>query len=200
MDATQTGVGRTGKIWASKYAGIGPGIMCIAKSIGSGIPISTIAYESEYDENLPPGFHLGTYTWNPVALVAATAILKYPKSTDFLEKVRFKGEHVKKRFKEISSDISQISEVRGRGFMVAAKLVKGKKTKVPDSEIKARAKINMFRNGLLMHTCGHYLNVLRHVAPLTIEKKLMDNGIEIFHEALKEASRKIECFLFWGER
>ena len=188
VDEIQTGVGRTGKIWASEYSGISPDIMCISKSIGGGIPTSMIAYKQEYDDDLPPGFHLGTYRGNPVALAAGTAILNYLKSTNLLDSVRVNGEHIKKRFQEVSDDVKQIGEVRGRGFMVSAEIVKDRKTKEPNPDMTARAKNAMFRRGLLMHTCGHYSNVLRHMAPLTIETDLMDRGIDIFRESLEEAA------------
>jgi len=188
VDEIQTGVGRTGKIWASEYSGISPDIMCISKSIGGGIPTSMIAYKQEYDNDLPPGFHLGTYRGNPVALAAGTAILNYLKSTNLLDSVRVNGEHIKKRFQEVSDDVKQIGEVRGRGFMVSAEIVKDRKTKEPNPDMTARAKNAMFRRGLLMHTCGHYSNVLRHMAPLTIETDLMDRGIDIFRESLEEAA------------
>jgi len=189
VDEIQTGVGRTGKIWASEYAGITPDIMCISKSIGGGIPTSMIAYKQEYDEGLPPGFHLGTYRGNPVALAAGTAILDYLKTSDLLERVRSKGEYIKKRFQEISDEIRQVGDVRGRGFMISAELVKDRGSKEPDPDMASKAKSAMFRRGLLMHTCGHYSNVLRHMAPLTIETELVEKGIQIFHESLKEATR-----------
>jgi 4-aminobutyrate aminotransferase-like enzyme len=187
VDEIQTGVGRTGKIWASEYSSITPDIMCISKSIGGGIPTSMIVYNQEYDNNLPSGFHPGTYRGNPVALAAGTAILKYLKSTDLLDRVKLNGEYIKKRFQEVADEVKNIGDVRGRGFMVAAELVKDKETKAPDPDMTVRVRDSMFRNGLLMHTCGHYANVLRHMAPLTIENELIDKGVNIFSESIKKS-------------
>ena len=189
VDEIQTGVGRTGKIWASEYTGITPDIMCISKSIGGGIPTSMLAYSEEYDRKLPSGFHLGTYRGNAVALAAGTAILGYLKSSNLLEKVRKNGEHIKKRFQETADELPLIGDVRGRGFMVAAELVKDVESKEPDPEKTASAKSGMFKRGVLMHTCGHYSNVLRHMAPLTIENELMDKGIDIFQESLRATAK-----------
>ena len=190
LDEIQTGVGRTGRIWASEHSKITPDIMCISKSIGGGIPTSMIAYRADYDKGLPAGFHLGTFRGNPVALAAGTAILKHLKSTDTLERVRTKGEYIKRRFLEIAEENSLIGDVRGRGFMIGAELVRDRRTKEPATELASKAKSEMFIRGLLMHTCGHFSNVMRHMAPLTIEDELIEKGIELFAAALKQTEEK----------
>jgi 4-aminobutyrate aminotransferase-like enzyme len=184
VDEIQTGVGRTGRIWASEYSGISPDIVCISKSIGGGIPTSMIAYNKEYDRDLPPGFHLGTYRGNPVALAAGDAILRHLKSSDLLERVRTEGSRIKKRFEEFAEDFPAIGEVRGKGFMVATEFVKDEKTKEPWPDLASKVKGEMFSKGVLMHTCGHYSNVLRYMAPLTIESDLIDRGIDVYLESL----------------
>ncbi|MEM3490307.1 MAG: aspartate aminotransferase family protein [Nitrososphaerota archaeon] len=189
VDEIQTGVGRTGRIWASEYSKITPDIMCISKSIGGGIPVSMISYREEYDKKLPTGFHLGTYRGNPVALAAGNAILNFLKTSDILERVRVKGEYIRKRFDEIAESNPIVGDVRGKGFMVAAELVKDKSKKTPGTELAFRAKAAMFQRGLLMHTCGHFSNVMRFMAPLTIEDRLIEKGLEIFEESLREASK-----------
>ena len=188
LDEVQSGVGRTGKIWASEHSRISPDIMCISKSIGGGIPTSMIAYREEYDRKLPGGFHFGTYRGNQLALAAGTAILKYLKETDLLSRVTNKGEYIKKRLSEAMQLSDKVGEVRGLGFMIGLEMVTDKKSREPDMEFAQKLKSELFRNGLLMHTCGHYSNVLRHMAPLTIEDELIDRGIEIFLESLKNLS------------
>ena len=74
--------------------------------------------------------------------------------------------------------------------MIGIEIVKDKESKLPWSEMAINIKQNMFKKGVLMHTCGHYSNVLRYMAPLIIEDDLIDKGIDIFEEALKEAVRK----------
>lgn len=188
VDEIQTGVGRTGDIWASEHSRISPDIVCISKSIGGGIPTSMIAYREEYDEGLPPGFHFGTYRGNPVALAAGNAILKQLKSTDLLQRVRDEGSRIKNMFGELAADYGEIGEVRGRGFMVATEMVRDRETKAPDPEIALAIKKEMFSRGVLMHTCGHYSNVLRYMAPLTIESELVDKGMEVYRESLAAAT------------
>ncbi|MEM3711679.1 MAG: aspartate aminotransferase family protein [Thermoprotei archaeon] len=191
VDEIQTGVGRTGRIWASEYSGITPDIVCISKSIGGGVPTSLIAYNKDYDTDLPPGFHLGTYRGNPVALAAGDAILKYLRSSNLLEKVVTQGSYIKKRFEEFAKVFQQIGEVRGKGFMIATEMVKDAKTKQPWADLATKLKSEMFSRGVLMHTCGHYGNVLRFMAPLTIEDDLVDKGLDIYFESLNAALRAL---------
>ena len=190
VDEIQSGMGRTGRIWATEHARITPDIVCISKSIGGGIPASMIAYREDYDESLPPGFHLGTYRGNPVALAAGDAILKHLKSSDILERVAREGDAISKRFGEFAGAFAEIGEVRGKGFMIATEIVSDRKTKAADPALTLKIKEGMFSRGVLMHTCGHFGNVLRFMAPLTIEDHLIDRGLEIYGEALAAASAR----------
>jgi len=190
VDEIQTGVGRTGRIWASENYSITPDIMCVSKSIGGGIPVSMIAYRKEYDQNLPKAFHLGTYRANPVALAAGRAVLEELKNSDLLEHVRANGETLKKRFEEIAMAIPEIGEVRGKGYMIGVELVKDQ-NKTPAPELASALRSEMFQRGVLMHTCGHYSNVMRFMAPLTIEQDLLDNGLRIFEQSLRRVTRKL---------
>ena len=185
FDEVQTGIGRTGKIWASEHYNVSPDIMCVSKSIGGGIPTSMIVYRDEYDRDLPAGFHLGTYRANPLALSAGNAILNYLKTSDILKRVTSKGEYIKKRLNEISMETDYIGDVRGKGFMIGVELVKNKKTKEPATDMANKVKSYLFNHGLLMLTCGHYGNVMRYIAPLTIEDRLIDSGLDIFEDATK---------------
>lgn len=187
LDEIQTGVGRTGRIWASEHSKVTPDIMCISKSIGGGVPTSMVVYREDYDRMLPPGFHFGTFRGNQLALAAGTAILKHLMNTDLLERVRRNGEHIKKRITESASGNRYVGEVRGLGFMIGVEIVKDPKTREPNQELAQKIKSDLFSNGLLMHTCGHYSNVLRHMAPLTIEDELIERALEIFDGSLKRA-------------
>lgn len=190
VDEVQTGVGRTGKIWASEHYNITPDIMCISKGIGNGIPISMVAFREDYDDKLPSGFRLGTYRGNPLGLAAGNAVLNILKNTDILERVNIKGEYIKKRFQEIAENSEIIGEVRGKGYMIGVEIVKDKKLKEPSSDLANSIKTEMFKQGVLMHTCGHYSNVLRFMAPLIIEDDLIDKGISIFEKSLSTIENK----------
>ncbi|MEM0160966.1 MAG: aminotransferase class III-fold pyridoxal phosphate-dependent enzyme, partial [Thermoplasmata archaeon] len=190
VDEVQTGVGRTGKIWASEHYNITPDIMCISKGIGNGIPLSMVAFRDDYDDKLPSGFRLGTYRGNPLGLASGNAVLNILKNTDILERVSSKGEYIKKRFQKIAENSEIIGEVRGKGYMIGVEIVKDKKLKEPSSDLANSIKTEMFKQGVLMHTCGHYSNVLRFMAPLIIEDDLIDKGISIFEKSLSTVENK----------
>jgi 4-aminobutyrate aminotransferase-like enzyme len=188
VDEVQSGIGRTGKLWATSHSNVTPDIMCISKSIGGGIPVSSIAYRKDFD-SIPTGFHLGTYRGNPLGLAAGNAILNIVNDENFLSGVRLKGKRIMKRFDEYADDSNIIGEVRGKGMMIGAELVNDKKSKTPGTELATSVRESMFRSGVLMHTCGHFSNVMRFMAPLTIEDDLIDEGLDIFGMAIRSAGK-----------
>ena len=189
-DEIQSGVGRTGKIWAVENYNVTPDIMCVSKSIGGGIPLSAVVYNKDYDNALDSGFHVGTYRGNPLGLAAGSAILDYLRTSDVLDKVNRDGAYLLKRLEELQEDTNILGEARGKGFMVATEMVTDKISREPATEITKLMKTEMFQRGLLMHSCGHYSNVLRFMAPLTIERELIDKGLQIYSEALQETKIK----------
>ncbi|PSO04797.1 hypothetical protein B9Q12_01830 [Candidatus Marsarchaeota G2 archaeon ECH_B_SAG-G06] len=86
--------------------------------------------------------------------------------------------------------IPEIGEVRGKGYMIGVELVKDQ-NKTPAPELASALRSEMFQRGVLMHTCGHYSNVMRFMAPLTIEQDLLDNGLRIFEQSLRRVTRKL---------
>lgn len=191
MDEVQSGVGRTGKMWASEWSKISPDIVCISKSIGGGVPLSMITYRPEYDD-LPPGFHLGTYRGNALGIAAGNAVLKFIATSGLLERVRRDGETIKRRFMEICGESPFVGEVRGKGFMIGVELVEDRRSRAPAGKFASELRTEMLRRGLLMHTCGHFNNVLRFMAPLTIEDTLMEAGFGVFEDSLKAVSKRVK--------
>ena len=180
IDEVQTGFGRTGKFWGCEQTGTAPDIMCISKSVGAGIPFSLVAYRKEYDEMLPEGFHFGTYRANPLALAAGAASIRYIKKHNILERVQHLGPKTIDEFGRIMSKSKHVGEVRGIGFMIGNEVVESKEDKKPSKQLASKFRKTMFENGLLMHTCGHYGNVMRFMAPLTIEESLLEKGLDIY--------------------
>jgi len=185
IDEVQTGFGRTGKFWGCEVTGTSPDIMCISKSVGAGLPLSLIAYRDEYDENVPDGFHLGTYRGNPIATAAGAATIDYIKQANLLGRVEKLGERTKSTFERIGNSSKNVGEVRGLGFMIANEIVEAKQTKAPSKDLAVKLRRTMFENGLLMHTCGHFGNVLRFMAPLIISESLLERGLAVYENAVK---------------
>ena len=185
IDEVQTGFGRTGKFWGCEVTNTSPDIMCVSKSVGAGIPLSLIAYKEEYDETVPEAFHLGTYRGNPLAMAAGAASIDYIRNENILDHVSTLGEKAKHEFAEIAASSKNVGEVRGVGFMIGNEIVESKQTKTPSKQTTLRMRKEMFENGLLMHTCGHYGNVLRFMAPLVISESLLDRGMQVYANAVK---------------
>jgi 4-aminobutyrate aminotransferase-like enzyme len=185
IDEVQTGFGRMGKFWGCEVTDTSPDIMCVSKSVGAGIPLSLIAYRKEYDEKVPEGFHLGTYRANPLAMAAGSASIDYIKHEDLLSKVSKLGAKAKSEFERIGESSKNVGEVRGIGFMIGNEIVESKQTKVPAKDLAIRLRRNMLETGLLMHTCGHFGNVLRFMAPLTISENLLEKGLQIYGNAIR---------------
>ena len=159
--------------------------MCVSKSVGAGIPLSFIAYRAEYDESLPEGFHLGTYRGNPLAMAAGGASIDYIKQTSLLERVDRLGRKLLPEFERIGVSSSVVGNVRGVGFMIGNEIVNSKPEKSPSKQLAVKMRKFMFENGLVMHTSGHYGNVLRFMAPLTISEELLQRGLAIYESAVK---------------
>lgn len=192
LDEVQSGVGRTGKWWALEHYGIIPDIMCISKAIGGGIPISFVAFKEDFDIKLPEMFHLGTYRANPLGLAAGNAVIEFIRNNNLLERVAKLGEYALSRFSEIKEKYEIIGDVRGIGFMIGVEIVENKNNKKPAMKLTNAIRKLLFQRGVLMHTCGHYGNVLRFMSPLVISRRHLDIGIDIFEEVVKEiASYKV---------
>lgn len=185
IDEVQTGFGRTGKFWGCELTNTSPDIMCISKSVGAGLPLSLIAYREEYDQNLPDGFHLGTYRGNPLAMAAGAATIDYIKRENLLSRAEKLGVTAKSEFERIAKSSKNVGEVRGVGCMIGNEIVESKESKAPSKDLAVRLRKTMFENGLLMHTCGHFGNVLRFMAPLIISDNLMQKGLSVYEKAVK---------------
>jgi 4-aminobutyrate aminotransferase-like enzyme len=183
FDEVQTGMGRTGKMWAAEHAKVTPDILCIAKSIGGGIPLSMIAYRHDLVDHLPAGFHIGTYRGNPLALAVGAETLRVLKQEDWLHRTATRGAVTIRRFQELSDTHPSIGNVRGKGFMIGVEFVQNA-DRAPWGERAKAIRRELFLRGLLMHTCGSSDQVLRFMAPLIIEDELLEKGLLLFEEVL----------------
>jgi 4-aminobutyrate aminotransferase len=184
-DEIQSGLGRTGAMWAVDHAGVTPDLLCIAKTIGGGLPLSLVAYRDDLPKQLPPGFHLGTYRGNPLALAVGTEVLKVLHEEEWPQKTARRGARLQERFRAIAEEFPVIGHVRGKGFMIGAEFVKDPVRHTPWGDGAKQMRRALFSRGVLMHTCGPYDQVLRFMAPLVIEDELLDRGLEIFEDALR---------------
>lgn len=182
-DEVQSGFCRTGKFFAVQHEDIVPDILTMAKGLGSGIPISGIAYKRELQENWVPGTHGGTYSGNTLACAAAAATVKVMKDEKLDENAAARGAQIMNRLKELQTEYPVIGDVRGRGCMIATEFVKDGQ---PDAST-AKAVIAAAReDNMLMLGCGTYGNIIRWIPPLVINEDETNEGLVRFERALKK--------------
>ncbi len=185
-DEVQSGLGRTGKFWAVDHAKVTPDIVCIAKSIGGGIPLSLVAYRADLVKELPRGFHLGTYRGNPLGLAVGVEVLRELKTTDLIARTARRGDRLIDRFRSFQADHPSIGDVRGRGFMIGIEFVDSPTRRTPWGDGAKAMRRALLQRGVLMHTAGAFDQVLRFMAPLVIEDELLERGLAAFEAALDE--------------
>jgi 4-aminobutyrate aminotransferase len=187
VDEVQSGVGRTGKWWAIEHWGVEPDIVCFAKGIASGLPLGGILAK-ESVMTWPAGAHGNTFGGNPVACRAGIATLDLIENGMMANAAQM-GEYTMDALEEIKARHPSIGEVRGKGLMIGVEFVKNKETKEPAQELRNAIEQKAFRSGLITLRCGK--NVIRIAPALNIEKKHIDEGLEVFEDVLTEAEKEL---------
>jgi 4-aminobutyrate aminotransferase len=180
-DEVQSGIGRTGKMWASEWEGVEPDIIVTAKGLGSGMPIGAfIARESVM--SWEAGSHGSTFGGNPVSCAAALATLDVVEAS--LPQVQQMGERMLAHTRRLKDKYAIIGDVRGRGLMLGIEFVKDRQTREPYPEIVHRITDKAFQKGLLLLGCGK--STFRLAPPLVVDQYDVDTGMRILEECLKE--------------
>jgi 4-aminobutyrate aminotransferase/(S)-3-amino-2-methylpropionate transaminase len=183
-DEIQTGIGRTGTMFAMEHWGVEAEITTVAKSLAAGMPLSAVVGRKDIMDSIHAGGIGGTYGGNPVACRAALAVLEVFETENLLQKSKALGEHLRKRLDGFKERFEIVGDVRGLGPMLAMELVKNRKTKQPAAdETKAVARFCLER-GVLLLTCGSYGNVIRLLMPLVITDEHLEKGLAILEDAL----------------
>jgi len=185
-DEVQSGFGRTGKMFAIEHSGVEPDLMTMAKSMADGMPISAIVGTDKYMDSSGPNSLGGTYTGSPTACAAALAVFDVFKEEDILGKSQALGEKLKQRFSQWQEQFAHVDNVRNLGPMAAFELVESKESRAPKPELAAAVTKKAKEKGLILLSCGMYGNTLRFLMPVTIEDDVLEEGLAIVEESLKE--------------
>lgn len=188
-DEVQTGMGRTGKMFAAEHYGLVPDIVTTAKSLGSGLPISGVTGPAEVMDAPHVGGLGGTYGGNPVACAAALAVIAELTETDLLARAEKQGHLIRERLDPLADALGIVGEVRGLGPMVGVELVVDERTKEPNKLAAAAVLKRCHSNGVLILKAGTYDNVVRLLAPLVISDEDLHEGLDVLTEALEWANR-----------
>jgi acetylornithine aminotransferase len=173
FDEVQTGLGRTGKLFAHEHFGIAPDIMTLAKALAGGVPIGTMLARKEVAKSFSPGTHGSTFGGNPLMTSAAIATINTILSDQFLEHANRMGNYLVDSLNELKSRYSFITEVRGLGLMIGMTL------NIPGADIVLQG----LEKGLLLNVTQG--KVLRFVPPLIISEAEIDEAMQILDEILK---------------
>jgi 4-aminobutyrate aminotransferase len=186
-DEVQCGMGRTGKWWASDYAGIEPDILCVAKGIASGMPLcAVIARESVMDWK--PGAHASTFGGNPVCIAAALATFKLIEG-GYMQNAARMGEFLLKRMSDWPSKHKIVGDVRGRGLMIGVELVLDKKTRARAHDLRDRVVDLAFEKGVLLLGAGE--NTIRIAPPLLIDQQQAEFAANVLDECITQVEKTL---------
>lgn len=186
VDEVQSGMGRTGTIWASEQLGIEPDLLLSAKSIAAGLPLGAVIGKAAIMDSVPDSGIGGTYPGNPVACEAAHAVLDAFEG-GLLEQARELGRRLEVAFGELHDEDPGIGDSRGLGPMRALEFV-APGTRTPDPDRVDAIQVHAQQHGLLMHKAGVGGNCIRVLVPLVITDAQLDESLGILRRAV-EANR-----------
>jgi 4-aminobutyrate aminotransferase len=182
VDEVQTGMGRTGRMFAIEHFGVEPDIICLAKGIASGMPLGAMIARADIMD-WPPGSHASTFGGNPVSCAAALETIALLEEGLTAQAARV-GEFLLAELRRLATKHSLIGDVRGLGLMVGMELVRNRQTKEPAVVERETLIERAFRKGLLLLGCG--TNTVRFCPPLVVTEHEVRVAIEIIDQILTE--------------
>ncbi len=180
LDEVQTGIGRTGRLFAHEHWRVVPDVVALAKGLAGGVPMGAILAVEEVASAFQPGSHASTFGGNPLSSSAGLAVLETVNEPGFLEAVKDKGEHLGRGLERIAESHDSVKESRGLGLMRAIEL--------NDSEMCSKLVDLMRHKGVLINCAAGV--AIRFLPPLTVEKHEIDQVIEALDNSLTELERE----------
>ncbi len=196
IDEIQTGLGRTGKLYAFEHAGITPDVVVLSKAIGGSLPLSVVVYHEDLDL-WQPGAHSGTFRGNQLAMAAGTATIRYTQQEDLATHAHTVGNRLMKHLQATQAETACIGNVRGRGLMIGVEVVNPDASvdvagyASADPEMAKRIQHECLRRGLILELGGRHGSVVRFLPPLILTTEEVDQIADIFHKSVKAAEQ--EC-------
>ncbi len=190
-DEVQSGMGRTGQLWAAPQLGVVPDLITTAKSLAAGMPLSAVVGRADIMDAPHPGGLGGTYSGNPLACVAALEALDVIASEEFLARARAVGERLRAGLERIAAHQPLAGEVRGMGPMLAIEFVKDTAGKEPYPDLVLEITKQALARGLIVIRAGLYSNCIRLLPPLNLTDAEVDEGLTVLAEAVAAAVAKV---------
>jgi 4-aminobutyrate aminotransferase / (S)-3-amino-2-methylpropionate transaminase / 5-aminovalerate transaminase len=186
-DEVQSGIGRTGPVFAIEHYGVEPDLITTGKSIGGGLPLGGVTGRAEVMDAVHPGGLGGTFGGNPVSCAAALAVLDTVSTDEFKDRSAELGRTIRARLDGIAGRVEKVGEVRGLGSMLALELVEDRSTKAPAAALTSATVTAARERGLILLSCGLYSNVIRILVPVVISDEDLSEGLDILEESLRSA-------------
>lgn len=183
-DEVQTGFGRTGTMWSFEHAGIVPDIVCMAKAIANGLPLSALASSKALQERWGKSAHGTTYGGNPVSCAAGLAVLEEIRERDLVANAAARGVELSAGLRAIAARDARIGDVRGPGLMIGVEFVTDRATREPDGPTCEAVLQGCADEGLLVLSCGVQHNVIRWIPPLDVTSEEIAEALAIFERVL----------------
>ncbi|MCZ7450944.1 4-aminobutyrate--2-oxoglutarate transaminase [Agrobacterium rhizogenes] len=186
-DEVQTGFSRTGRLFAMEHYGVAADITTMAKGLGGGFPIAALTGRAEIMDAPGPGGLGGTYGGNPIGVAAGNAVLDIIVEENLNDRAEQLGARLKQRLQSLVHAVPQIADIRGPGFMNAVEFnMPGSTT--PNADFTNKVRIKALEKGLILLTCGVHGNVVRFLAPITIEDSVFAEALDILETTLRESA------------
>ncbi|MTH76955.1 4-aminobutyrate--2-oxoglutarate transaminase [Paracoccus aestuariivivens] len=185
-DEIQTGFARTGTLFAMEQHGIAADLVTMAKGLAGGLPLAAVTGRAEIMDAANPGGLGGTYGGNPLGIAAAHAVLDVIEEENLCDRANELGSRLRQRLESIRATTPELAEVRGPGFMVAAEFTTAD-GKAPNADLVNRIRTEALERKLILLTCGVNGNVIRFLAPLTIDEGHFAEALDILEESITAA-------------
>ena len=184
FDEVQSGIGRTGKMFASQHWGVKPDIMTLAKGLGSGMPIGLTVARRRHMEKWKRGAHGNTFGGNPLCCAAALATLELVEN-EYAANAASVGEYFIHALRQLQQRFECVGDVRGKGLMIGMELITDRGSRKAAKELCDRVLTRAYHNGLLLLSCG--ASTVRFIPPLMITRAHVDEAMTLIEVALREA-------------
>ncbi|MBI4165464.1 MAG: acetyl ornithine aminotransferase family protein [Acidobacteria bacterium] len=185
FDEVQSGMGRTGKMWACDHFGVAPDILTTAKGIASGVPLGVTIARADI-MNWPPGAHASTFGGNPIACAAALETIRLLEEK-YLANSAQMGEYAMKRLADWPKKHPLVGDVRGLGLMMGIEFVKSQKSRDPNPEARKRIIDRAYQLGVLLLGCGE--STVRLMPPLVVERDQVDFALDTLERCVVEIEK-----------
>ena len=186
LDEVQSSFGRTGKLFALEWDDLQPHMVCLGKGIGSGMPASALAGESEIFDCMGVGEMSSTCGGNPMASAASHAVLDVMEKEQLADNALQVGAYMMDRFGEMQKKYPKLGDVRGRGLVIGLEFVTDRESRTPDADMTLAVMLNAARHGLLLGRVGLHGNVVRIAPPLVVNEEEAGAGLDIIDRVLSE--------------